>query len=130
LKYFVSDRTTVHFFGGRNRFASVTADRPLDSAASFFNTYWGIGVTFPMMTKFTWNAEYNGRIEDYLDESPGWPDKEYVTHGFECGLKYDINKWLDVGLTFMYRDKDTGKTVYERDEYTVRRYGFYIEGTY
>ena len=83
-----------------------------------------------MMTKFTWNAEYNGSIEDYLDESPGFPDKELISHGFECGLKYDINKWLDVGLTFNYRDKDASKNLYRRDEYTVKRYGFYIEGKY
>jgi len=70
LKYLFSDRTTVHLFGGRKRNASVTADRAYDVAASFFYTYWGIGLTLPMMTKLTWNAEYNGRIEDYLPKEP------------------------------------------------------------
>ena len=130
LKYFISERTIVHLSGGRTRNASVTAGRAYDVAASFFNTYWGIGLTLPMMTKFTWNAAYNGWIEDYLDESPGFPDKELVTHGFEGGLKYDLNKWLDVGLTFTYRNKDASKNLYKEDEYTVKRLGFYIEGKY
>ncbi|HHE73651.1 MAG TPA: hypothetical protein ENL37_01005 [Desulfobacteraceae bacterium] len=109
---------------------SVTAGDADDVSSSYMYTYGGLGITQKMMNRFSLNVEYERNAEDYLDVSSGDDDKLLITNILRGGFDYDINDWLDAGLTFSYKDKKSDTNQYEDDEYTVTRYGFYIELTY
>ena len=94
------------------------------------NTYGGIGVTQKILTKISLNIEYERNVEDYLDVSKGNDDKLLITNTLRGGFDYDINDWLDAGLTLSYKDKNSDNNQYDDDEYTVTQYGFYVELTY
>lgn len=130
VNYFLSDRTSFIVFAGRNRNMSVTADNADDVSSSYMNTYGGVGITQKMMNKFSLNVEYERNAEDYLDVSGGNDDKLLITNTLRGGFDYDINDWLDAGLTLSYKDKKSDTNQYEDEEYTVTRYAFYIELTY
>ncbi len=130
LNYFLRDRTSFNLFGGRSRNTSVTADNANDVSSSYMNTYGGIGVTQKIMNKFSVNIEYERNVEDYLDVSRGNDDKLLITNTLRGGLDYDVNDWLDVGLTLSYKDKKSDTNQYDDDEYTVTQYGFFIQLTY
>lgn len=130
VNYFFSDRTSFNVFGGRRRNMSVTAGDADDVSSSYMYTYGGLGITQKMMNRFSLNVEYERNAEDYLDVSSGDDDKLLITNILRGGFDYDINDWLDAGLTFSYKDKKSDTNQYEDDEYTVTRYGFYIELTY
>jgi hypothetical protein len=130
VNYFLSDRTSFIVFAGRNRNMSVTADNADDVSSSYMNTYGGVGITQKMMNKFSLNVEYERNAEDYLDVSGGNDDKLLITNTLRGDFDYDINDWLDAGLTLSYKDKKSDTNQYEDEEYTVTRYAFYIELTY
>ena len=130
LNYFLSERTSFNIFGGRNRNTSVTAGDIDDASSSYINTYWGVGFTQKMMNKISFKAEFERNLEDYLDVSAGNDDKLLIANTLRGGVDYDINNWLDVGLTLSYKDKKSDTSQYEDEEYTVTRYGFYVELTY
>ena len=80
--------------------------------------------------KFSLNIEYERNVEDYLDVSSGNDDKLLIANTLRGGLDYDINRWLDAGVTLSYKDKNSDTGQYDDEEYTVTRYGFYVELTY
>jgi hypothetical protein len=130
LKYFLRERTVFNLFGGRSLNTSVTADNPDDVSSSYMNTYGGVGVTQKIMSRFSVNIEYERNVENYLDVSKGDDDKLLIINTLRGGFDYDINDWLDAGLTLSYRDKKSDNSQYNDDEYTVTQYGFFIELTY
>lgn len=130
LNYFLSERTSFEIYGGRYRNTSVTADDAGDVSSSYMNTYAGVGVTQKMMNKLSLNIEYERNVEDYLDVSAGNDDKLLIANTLRGGVDYDVNDWLDAGLTLSYKDKKSDTNEYKDEDYTVTRYGFYIELTY
>ncbi|MFO7683540.1 MAG: hypothetical protein R6X34_26195, partial [Chloroflexota bacterium] len=130
LSYFMSEQTAFNVFGRRNRNTSVTAGDSDDVSSSYISTQWGIGLTQKIMRQFELKIQFERGLEDYLDVSSGNDDKLLTVHTFSGSLNYDINQWLDAGLTASYRDKTSSSSQYEDDEYTVTRYGFYIQLTY
>lgn len=130
LKYFLRERTVFNLFGGRSLNMSVTADNPDDVSSSYMNTYVGVGVTQKIMSRFSVNIEYERNVENYLDVSKGDDDKLLIINTLRGGFEYDINQWLDAGLTLSYRDKKSDNSQYDDDEYTVTQYGFFIKLTY
>ncbi len=130
VSYFLSEQTSFKIFGGRSLNTSVTAGNADDVSSSYMNTYGGIGVTQKIMTKLSLNIEYERNVEDYLDVSSGNDDKLLIANTLRGGLDYDINRWLDAGVTLSYKDKNSDTGQYDDEEYTVTRYGFYVELTY
>lgn len=130
LNYFLSEQTSFNLFGGRSLNTSVTAGNAGDVSSSYMNTYGGVGVTQKIMRKVSLNIEYERNVEDYLDVRSGNDDKLLIANTLRGGIDYDVNDWLDAGLTLSYKDKQSDTSQYENDEYTVTRYGFYIELTY
>jgi hypothetical protein len=130
LSYFFSEQTSVKVFGGRNRNTSVTAGNSDDVSSSFIKTFWGIGLTQKIMRKFTVNVEFERNLEDYLDVVASNDDKLLTSQMFSGSLNYDINQWLNAGLKASYKDKTASSSQYESDEYTITRYGFYVQVTY
>jgi len=130
VSYFLSNRTSFNIFGGRSRNTSVTAEYADDVSSSYIKTYGGVGVTQKIMNKFSLDVGYERNIENYLDVSSGNWDKLLKTNTLRGGFDYDISDWLDAGLTLSYKDKKSDTSQYEDDEYTVTRYGFYLELTY
>lgn len=130
VNYFLSERTSFEIYGGRYRNTSVTAGNAGDVSSSYMNTYAGLGVTQKVMNKLSLNIEYEVNVEDYLDVSSGNDDKLLIANTLRGGVDYDVNAWLDAGLTLSYKDKKSDTNQYEDEEYTVTRYGFYVELTY
>lgn len=130
LSYFLSDRTSFTAFAGRNRQSSATANRANDVSASYINTYWGLGWNQGILTKFSFDLEFERRLEDYLNVSAGNSDKTLVRHTLTASLDWDIKHWLDAGFTYKYQDKTASNSEYENDDYTDNRIGFYIAVTY
>ena len=130
LNYFLSEQTSFNVFGRRGRNTSVTADNAGDTSSSYIDTYLGAGVTQKIMSKFSLNVEYERNVENYLDVSANDDDKLLIKNTLRGGFDFDINDWLDTGVTLSYEDKNSDTSQYEDEEYTVTRYGFYIELTY
>lgn len=130
LSYFLSEQTSFKVFAGRYRNTSVTAGNADDVSSSYMYTYGGIGVTQKIMTKLSLNIEYERNVEDYLDVKSGNDDKFLTSNTLRGGVDYDINDLLNAGLTLSYKDKDSDSSEYDDEEYTVTRYGFYVELTY
>jgi hypothetical protein len=130
LRYFISDRTHINIFGGRHLNTSVTAGNSDDVSASYISTNWGIGLTQNMMSKITVTVEFERNLEDYLDVINTRDDKVLTSHILRGDLGYDINEWLNAGVTVGYKDKSASSNEYKDAEYTVTRYGFYVQMTY
>ena len=130
LRYFLTDRTTFTAFAGRNRQSSATANRPNDVSASYINTYWGLGWTQAILTKLSFDLEFQRISEDYLNVSEGNADKALQRYLVTASLDWDIKDWLETGLVFRYQDKNADSSEYANDDYTVAQYGFYIALTY
>jgi len=130
LRYFLTDRTTFTAFAGRNRQSSATANRPNDVSASYINTYWGLGWTQAILTKLSFDLEFQRISEDYLNVSEGNADKALQRYLVTASLDWDIKDWLETGLVFRYQDKNADSSEYANFDYTVAQYGFYIALTY
>jgi hypothetical protein len=130
VNYFLSERTSFKVFGGRTRNTSVTAGNAGDVSSSYMDMFGGVGVTQKIMNKFSLNIEYERNVEDYLDVRSGNDDKLLIKNTVRGGFDYDINDLLGAGLTLSYEDKKSDTNQYDDEEYTVTRYGFYIELTY
>ena len=130
VSYYLSEQTAFKLFGGRYRNTSVTAGNAGDVSSSYMNTYGGVGLTQKVMTKLSLNIEYERNLEDYMDVSSSNDDKLLIANTLRGGLDYDINNWLDAGVTLSYKDKKSDTSQYEDEEYTVTQYGFYVELTY
>ena len=130
LSYYMTERTRFSAFAGRDRKSSATANRANDVSASYIDTYWGLGWSQGLFSKFRFDLDFARRMEDYQNVSAGNPDKRLIRHELNADLNWAIKAWLDAGLTFDYIDKAATNSQYDNFDYAATQYGFYIALTY
>lgn len=130
LDYYMTERTRFSAFAGRDRKSSATANRANDVSAAYIDTYWGLGWSQDLLSKFRFDLKFARRLEDYQNVAAGNPDKRLVRHELNAGLNWAIRTWLDAGLSLDYLDKKATNSQYDNFDYQVTRYGFYVAVTY
>lgn len=71
-----------------------------------------------------WNAN------NYEDVAPGLPDKFFNIYVAWFVLKWDIKKWLHVGVDYEFTSKQATESFYDGETYDRNQLRFFIGGTY
>ena len=67
---------------------------------------------------------------DYQDEAPGFPEKAFDIYTVWSVLKWNINKWLYLGLDYRFNSKQANDATWSSEEYDRHQGRLFIGGTY
>ncbi|MBU0986697.1 MAG: outer membrane beta-barrel protein, partial [Proteobacteria bacterium] len=124
------EKTSLSLIINRSKEASTSADVSGDVSAAYLRTSVGIALTQTFTDRISMNLGFDWSHKDYLDESPGNPDKSFDLYTVKGGLDYLIRDWLKTGLEYKYQDNQVSNTGYKADEYTVNSVAIQLTGMF
>ena len=130
IDYHPLEKTSLSLTIQRSKQVSVSADTAGDVSATYLKTDAGLELTQNFTHRISMNAGLDWSHRDYLDVSPGNPDKYFNLYTAKLGADYLIGSWLTVGLEYQYRDNQASDTQYSTDEYTVNSVGIKVTGSF
>ena len=130
LDYQPAEKTRISLFMERSKQASTTADTSSDNSSTFMQTKVGLGLKQNLTNKIFMNLGFDWRYRDYLDVSPGFPDKEFNWYTLRAGVGYNIKEWLTFDVEYKYDDNRATESLYNYDEFTINSIAAQIKSVF
>ena len=130
IDYQPVEKTRLSLIVNRSKQASTTADTGTDVSATFLETRVKLELRQNFTDRFFMDLGFGWRYRDYLDVSPGLPDKEFNWFTGKAGVGYNIMEWLTFDVAYTYDDNRATETLYEYDDFTINSVAFQIKGVF
>lgn len=125
IGYRVRERTRLSFVLIRSY--KVSSDETAD-APGYFDTLVRLGVEQKMRNRLKASLDLDWNTLDYQDR--GGPEKFFDIYRIKACLTYDINRWLDAGIQYQFKNKVATRSAYEDDEYTINSIALTVTARY
>ncbi|MHC4326467.1 MAG: outer membrane beta-barrel protein [Planctomycetota bacterium] len=123
IGYRPREKTNLSLILSRSKHVSTSADRINDVSATYLRTDVEIRAEHNFTHRISMNLGFKWSYKDYLDVSPGFPEKDFNIYRVNCGVNYNISDWIIAGLEYKYWDNRAGDSQYSDENYTVNSVG-------
>lgn len=124
IGYKMRERTRLSFLLSRSY--KVSSDEAGD-APGYFDTLVRLGVEQQMRGRLKATLDLDWNTQDYRKQGT---EKYFDIYRISAGLIYDINRWLDAGILYQFKNKAATKSKYEGSEYTVNAISLMVTAKY
>lgn len=125
LFFNMSQKTNLEFFFNR----SIQGSPDMD-AASFVDTNIGGKVRHKLVERVSLNGGLKWGNSDYRDEYGDKPNKFYNSYEFSMGADYSIQQWLQTGVAYQYKTKNSSHSKYSSSEYDINILSFDLKAAF